>query len=314
MLSITVDGEQVVLQTTTMTAFDVMSAFEKDAPPQFIRFVFAENRHGTIFFQAACEGMLPVPSVYRFALYVEGESPLDEGSKKGTNEEGKDFKIWVTKADVNGDEVVWYRIDTRRISTGMEVAVHRRFRDFHFLHSQLLNHFKGTHLAKSMPQPPAKGIKWLQDHLDPDFVEERRQALESYMKKLLLFPRVGQIQDMHDFLGLMGGRLRETSLMFGIGPLGLKMMRKGTGVSRCGVVQFNTVSNGEGQQVMGPAEASGLVCIGDSVTKVQGDDVTQHEYDEIIQMIRTANRPLLLHFTGYPVVFQDAHSEGETKN
>jgi hypothetical protein len=132
-------------------------------------------------------------------------------------------------------------VDTKRLGSGMEVAVHRRFNEFHLLHTQLLTYFKGSHLYNSLPSPPSKGIKLLQNHLDPSFIEERRIQCESYLLKLLLYPRVATIQEMHDFLGLPGGRVREMSVLFQPGSLGLKLTRQGMGASNVGVSAFNNI-------------------------------------------------------------------------
>ena len=74
----------------------------------------------------------------------------------------------------------------------------------------------------------------LQNHLDPAFIEERRIKCEEYLTKLLLYPRIATIQEMHDFLGLPGGRLREMSVLFQPGSLGLKLSRQGMGASNTG--------------------------------------------------------------------------------
>ena len=114
--------------------------------------------------------------------------------------------------------------------------------------------------------------------MDPAFIEERRVKCEGYLRQLLLYPRVATIQEMHDFLGLPGGRLLERSVLFQPGSLGLKLSRQGMGASRVGVAAFNTVKGpieDGGHDVPGPAEASGLINIGDSLTRVGGEDVTQ---------------------------------------
>ena len=63
------------------------------------------------------------------------------------------YEVTIVEEGVEGD------VDTKRLGTGTEVAVHRRFRDFHHLHSQLGSYFKGSHLYNSLPRPPPKGIK-----------------------------------------------------------------------------------------------------------------------------------------------------------
>ena len=139
---------------------------------------------------------------------------------------------------------------------------------------------------------------------------------EGFLRQLLLYPRIATIQEMHDFLGLPGGRLREMSVLFQPGSLGLKLSRQGMGVSNVGVSAFNTIKGpleDGGGDVPGPAEASGLINIGDSLTRVAGEDVTGISYDDVIKMIVASPRPLVLHFTGYEVTISPDEEDGEEK-
>jgi len=299
-----IGGEQVWEGMTSMYSANVVANMNMVNRT----FYFGKGTKGMFFFQNECNGILPSPSAFRYAFWIENLSPVDEATRASDNNSGKDFKVWVPRADVTGDGVAWYRVDTKRLGTGTEVAVHRRFRDFHNLHAALGSYFRGSHLFQSLPSPPAKGIKMLQNHHDPTFIEERRVKCEAYLRQLMLYPRIATIQEMHTFLGLSGGRLREMSVLFQPGSLGLKMSRQGMGPSRVGVAAFNKVKGPPedgGGDVAGPAEASGLISVGDSLTRVAGEDVTEISYDEVIQRIMAAPRPLVLHFTGYEVAIAD---------
>ena len=330
-VSISVGPELCWEATTPMHVANVVAATAGNSGVRNRTFFFGPGIKVIFFFENVCSGLLPTPSSYRYSFLVcpsanpsTHYSPSDEANSLGNNTAGKNFKVWIPRADLTGDGVAWYRVDTKCLSSGVEIAVHRRFRDFHFLHQQLGTYFKGSHLYHSLPSPPAKGVKLLQDHSDPGFIEERRVQCEAYVRKLLLFPRVAEIQEMTDFLGLVGpgGRLREMSVIFQAGPLGIKMNRQGMGVSRIGVAAFNNRKSADGvSEVPGQAEQSGLINIGDNLVKVAGEDVSAMEYDDAIRLIVAAKRPLVLHFTGYEVRVadggrEDAESDdgGESKN
>ena len=319
-VTIYVGTEQVWEGTTKMHVANALAGVSTTTTPENRTFYFGKGTKAMFFFMNECKGLLPTPSAFRYSFYVDGTSPADEATQASKNDAGKDFKVWVPRADVDGDGITWYRVDTKRLGTGTEVAVHRRFRDFHFLQSQLGSYFKGSHLYNSLPRPPPKGIKILQNHMDPGFIEERRVKCEGYLRQLLLYPRVATIQEMHDFMGLPGGRLLERSVLFQPGSLGLKLNRQGMGASRVGVAAFNTVKGpveDGGGDVAGPAEASGLINIGDSLCRVGGENVTQLPYDEVIRMVMDAPRPLVLHFTGYEVKHEQGNNgddaDGEVK-
>ena len=311
-MSISIDGDIVWENKTTMQVTNIASALKKKKDIENRTFFFGQGSKGILFFTAVCKGIVPIPTHFRYAFYVCGSSPQDEATKIAKGEEGKHFKIWITKAEVSGKGVAWYRIDTKNLATGSGVAVHRRFRGFHFLHRQLGNYFKGSHLFQSLPRPPQKGVKLIQNHQDPNFIEERRLALEAYLRKLMVFPRVPTCQEMLDFLGFVGNHIRESSVMFHSGPLGLKMARQGMGMSRVGIAQFNQIKDKKtGEMLRGPAEESGLLNIGDSLTRVHGESVSQLEYEDAIRMVITSPRPVLLHFAGYEVKVAAESTDGE---
>jgi len=57
-------------------------------------------------------------------------------------------------------------------------------------------------LLPNLPPPPSRKLKFVHDHMDDDFIEERRVLLENYLSKLLRFPEVVRNEDFLDFLGV----------------------------------------------------------------------------------------------------------------
>ena len=53
-----------------------------------------------------------------------------------------------------------------------------------------------------LPPAPSRKLKFVHDHMDDDFIEERRVLLENYLSKLLRFPQVVQNEDFLEFLGV----------------------------------------------------------------------------------------------------------------
>ena len=104
---------------------------------------------------------------------------------------------------VGGDEVVWYRIDCKH--AGIEAAVHRRFRDFNAILHELKLSFKGSHLATSLPSLPPKEWKLFQDHSDATFIENRRAALETFLRSMMRVPRTINVSTFRQFLGISEG-------------------------------------------------------------------------------------------------------------
>ena len=63
-------------------------------------------------------------------------------------------------------------------TTNESWVVHRRYRRFYDLHTQLEKRF----LKETLPQIPAKKYR---QHMDPAFIEQRRQELQDYLNELL---------------------------------------------------------------------------------------------------------------------------------
>jgi hypothetical protein len=57
-------------------------------------------------------------------------------------------------------------------------------------------------LLPQLPPPPSRKLKFVHDHMDDDFIEERRVLLENYLSKLLRYPEVVNNSDFLEFLGV----------------------------------------------------------------------------------------------------------------
>jgi len=57
-------------------------------------------------------------------------------------------------------------------------------------------------VIKQLPLMPERHSKVIYDHLDPDFVEQRRVLLQNYMKNLLKIPDVQHCKAFLEFLNV----------------------------------------------------------------------------------------------------------------
>lgn len=98
--------------------------------------------------------------------------------------------------------------------------------------------------------------------------------------------------DFQSFVGVVDA-MRETSCFFPPGPLGLSLFEGEGGYTE--VREIKCAPDG----TPSPAMAGGLIAVGDRVSKLNGEDVLGAvSHDVLISMIKSAPRPLLLHFLG----------------
>ena len=240
--------------------------------------------------------LVPRGGRFEYSLFFN-DTLIPEESVRGISRADDDAEhrltITVEGADIasgSGDSaVVWYRMHNKRNSDGEETVVHRRFSNFVDLFDTVSASYKGTQLYDSLPQPPSRA-GWFTDHFSPDFIEQRRMELESFMEKLATFPRIQDNEEFLVFAGLVD-RTRETSVIF---PPGALYMTIRASREFAEVAGFKRTEAGE----LGPAEASGRVRPGDAISKVNGENVISLPYESLVARIRAARRPLLLHFLG----------------
>eukprot|EP00752_Nemacystus_decipiens_P009877 g8812.t1 len=207
--------------------------------------------------------------------------------------------------------VTWYEVHTMRKADSKGTLVHRRFRDFNALHEQVESLMKGHHLRSSLPRFPGKKSKLWTNHGDVGFVEDRRRALEQYLKTLLQLPHVSTLDSTRAFLGMVGN-LREFSVPWDGKELGVTLKRAsevaggilaGAGGSagesgRAGAPPVITSVKGKGKSPPG-------VYPGDRLFKVNGDSTELMSLEAAWSSVARATRPVMLHFLG-PILRMDS--------
>lgn len=179
--------------------------------------------------------------------------------------------------------IVWYLVETTRLNDGFTNTVHRRFKDFSVLNSDIREHFKGHHLKSSLPDLPEKRSKLTTDHTSPVFLQQRETQLQIYLASLVRVPHVAEMISMKTFLGLMD-KVRETSLMFSSPTLGLTLIPCESPGSPA-VIGF----------VQNPDLCS-LLTVGDIVSKINGSAVGTLSFDGVVRLLKHLPRPLIVHF------------------
>jgi hypothetical protein len=160
---------------------------------------------------------------FAYSCSVNGQS-LKESTQMVAQRQGEQvFRVAInetalTKTETGDEFITWYLVSTTRVVDNISTFVHRyeapdehfsvlivfrRFRDFADLNSQVKQNFKGHHLRSSLPPFPEKTPKFATDHLDPTFIQERRQKLLFYLRLLLDVPHVAEMTCVKSFLGLM---------------------------------------------------------------------------------------------------------------
>ncbi|CAM9535389.1 unnamed protein product, partial [Hapterophycus canaliculatus] len=199
--------------------------------------------------------------------------------------------------------VTWYEVHTIRKADSKGTLVHRRFRDFCALHDQVESLMKGHHLRSSLPRFPGKKSKLWTNHGDMSFVENRRKALEQYLKTLLQLPHVSTLDSTRAFLGMVGN-LREFSVAWEGKELGVKLKRAsevagGTlGVGGAGVAGPNGDAGAPPviTAVLGKERSPPGVLPGDRLLKVNGDSTELMSLEAAWSSVARATRPVMLHF------------------
>jgi hypothetical protein len=237
----------------------------------------------------------PASGGFTYTCYYGGEVVEEENEAGSKRVAERLWEIDVEAAelghDESGKEVVWYIVNTTRTTDRQSTRVHRRFRDFWAFNDQIRSAYKGSALFTSLPDMPSRTFKFLSNQRSPEFIEERRHQLHEFMIKLMQVPRVATNPDFCVFVGILDG-VRESSVRFAPGPLGLTVGKDGDHV---GVLGFKALPDGS----VSPAESAGCVQIGDRLSKVNGADVLDDSYAMIVNKIKTAKRPMIIHFLGY---------------
>jgi hypothetical protein len=108
--------------------------------------------------------------------------------------------IWIPNVKKMRDHCL-YQIhcnkgDATELDDWREWVVLKRYRDFYDMDTKLHTELP-LEIAKDLPLLPERQSKLVVDHLDPDFIDQRRILLQNYLQKML---RVPDIQHCPAFL------------------------------------------------------------------------------------------------------------------
>mmetsp|Transcript_20267 Transcript_20267/g.29048 ORF Transcript_20267/g.29048 Transcript_20267/m.29048 type:complete len:425 (-) Transcript_20267:892-2166(-) len=191
-----------------------------------------------------------------------------------------------TKDEFSEHSVAWYVLQVTKIHDGVTTAVHRRFRDFAELNSQVKQNMKGHHLRWSLPPLPEKPLKAMTDHNDPAFIQDRSAKLERFISMLVSVPHVSEMICVRAFLGLMD-QVREFSVAFTVQQLGMSLVPS----TKPGDTSTPAIVG----QVHKPDVCIGVMP-GDTISKINGVAVTGCNFNGVVNRIRNLPRPLIIHF------------------
>lgn len=200
------------------------------------------------------------------------------------------YKVSMTDTMATYDEenptiqIIWYVVKAIRIEDGITTNVHRRFREFAELNSQVKQNFKGHHLRSSLPSLPSKSIKLTTDHQDPTFISQRANELDVFLKSLIAIPHVSNMNCVKAFLGIINN-VREFSIEFRLATLGLSLNPSEKVRSTPALVG----------NVLNIDQCPG-VCVGDAISKINGVPISGNTFKGIVSKIKMSPRPLLIHF------------------
>jgi hypothetical protein len=117
-----------------------------------------------------------------------------------------------------GKQVVVYIIEVTA-ADGETRTLERRNSDFNYLDAAIRSATDG-HMASSLPNLPGKCYNPWTDQTSPEFIHERRCAVELYMQQVLSNSKVATYTDLLVFLGLhpLTGRLDPTPCALWVYP------------------------------------------------------------------------------------------------
>lgn len=202
------------------------------------------------------------------------------------NEELYNVKVGgytTTRDSQSAEPVVWYKVEVVRREDGCRNVVHRRFKDFSALNSEIKQCFKGHHLLSSLPAFVEKKSKWIVDHSDPHFLDDRAHRLQIYLECLVRVPHVSETSSIKGFLGMME-KVRETSVVISSESLGFTLSSSAAPGSPA-VVASVTDEN-----------ISSLLSPGDFLSKISGQVIGGFSFSGIETCLKHHPRPFILHF------------------
>lgn len=190
----------------------------------------------------------------------------------------------LTKDPTTDEFVTWYLVMSSRCVDKTSTFVHRRFKDFAELNSQVKQNLKGHHMRSSLPAFPEKTSKLLADHLDPFFIADRKAKLQIYLRRLIDIPHAAEMTCVKSFLGLME-QVKEVSYVFQEQKIGLGLVPSEKTALKTAVVS----------QIIKEGAAPGIE-VGDIISRINGVSISGLGFKEIVSEISQSQRPLIIHF------------------
>jgi len=187
------------------------------------------------------------------------------------------------------DIVTWFEVESNRAEDSFKNRVCRRFQDFIELNQQIRAAFKGHVLFERIPKFPQKHLKLIVDHTTVGFVQTRRAELERYLRQLVQLPYVSEMIPFLTFLGIIGN-VREFSVIFPLPTLGIVLAPSASPAS----TGFSVMV----QNCQDDVANHGLL-IGDFISKINGQNVSNTEILKVTDYIRQLPRPIVIHFVQF---------------
>lgn len=218
---------------------------------------------------------------FQYECVVNGV-PLVETSQEAVTSYEEVFRADVTDTfttpdEDNGSTVAWYIVETTRLKDNTKTRVHRRFRDFADMNSQVKQNLKGHILFGSIPSLPEKTLKILVDHNDEQFIQDRVQGLKTYLSLLVSMPQICDMTCVKGFVGIME-QVREFSITFDVATLGFSLQNP---------VTVDAIQR--------PELCPGLD-EGDSISKINGVPVAGLSFNGVVSRLKFLPRPMIVHF------------------
>mmetsp|Transcript_28988 Transcript_28988/g.94452 ORF Transcript_28988/g.94452 Transcript_28988/m.94452 type:complete len:155 (-) Transcript_28988:53-517(-) len=132
----------------------------------------------------------------------------EPASKHGHTFTEQDLMVSVPRVAVHqyaSGRVAIYEVHFANKVTGARATSYHRYSAFASFDAELNKAFERDHLRSSFPRLPPKKSKLFTDHTKPEFVEERRLALQEYLQRIVRLPRIAEHSVVRRFLQLDGG-------------------------------------------------------------------------------------------------------------
>jgi len=96
---------------------------------------------------------------------------------------------------------ILYTLDVTNANTGSNWIVLKRFTQFRKMDKKVRKSIPDE-IKNSLPKRPKRKSKVWRDHMNAEFIEERRVMMENYLRRILCVPQVAHNEHFLNFLGV----------------------------------------------------------------------------------------------------------------